>query len=122
MNSSNTAVSDKLDKLKWGVVVLLTGVGIVGFYYFTEYSLLLRVITLLIMLLLAAFVASRTEQGSTAINFVREAHIEVRKVVWPTRQETIQMTSIVLFMVVLVSLIIWLLDSILMWLVRLLTG
>jgi preprotein translocase subunit SecE len=122
MNSSNTAVADKLDKLKWGVVVLLVGTGIVGFYYFTEYSLLLRVITLLALLAVATLTASRTEQGGNAINFVREAHIEVRKVVWPTRQETIQMTSIVLFMVVLVALIIWGLDSVLMWLVRLLTG
>lgn len=118
----NTAVSNKLDKLKWGVVVLLVGTGVVGFYYFTEYSLLLRVITLLALLAVAALTASRTERGGSAINFVREAHIEVRKVVWPTRQETIQMTSIVLFMVVLVALIIWALDSVLMWLVRLLTG
>lgn len=123
MNTKTDAhVSDKLDVLKWVLVILLLGSSIVSFYYFEEQPLFLRVGGLLVVFFVAAFVASKTEKGRYALDFLREAHLEVRKVVWPSRQETVQMTGVVLFMVVLMALIIWGLDSLLFWIVRLLTG
>jgi preprotein translocase subunit SecE len=121
MNTSS-AISGKFDLVKWILVAVLIAGGIGEFYYFSEYLLFLRVAGLLALFGAAVFVASKTQKGHLTVGFIKETHLEVRKVVWPTRQETVQMTSIVLLMVLLVALIIWFLDSILMWLVRLLTG
>lgn len=116
------ASTNKLDTLKWLIVILLISAGIIGFYYFAEYSSLLRIISLLGVVGIATFIASTTAKGQFTKNFLRDTHLEVRKVVWPTRQETLQMTGIVILMVVVVALIIWGLDSFLMWVVRFFTG
>ncbi|OQW94850.1 MAG: preprotein translocase subunit SecE [Beggiatoa sp. IS2] len=121
MNTSTPTIA-KADSLKWLVAALLVGGSLVGFYYFAEHSLLLRVIALLVTFGVATAIAAQTEKGRDTLNFIRESQFEVRKVVWPTRQETLQMTGIVVFMVVLVALIIWILDGALFWIVRLLTG
>jgi preprotein translocase subunit SecE len=118
----DASTSGKFDSLKWLLIALLLGSGIIGFYYFAEHSLLLRVISLLFVIGIATFIASTTVKGRKILDFLREAHLEVRKVVWPTRQETVQMSGIVLVMVVLVAVIIWILDSILFWLVQWFTG
>jgi len=117
----NTATSDK-DSLKWIGVIALLCVSMFGFYYFSEHSVLMRVIILLAAVGVSAFIAFQTEKGRNTWIFMRASHTEVKKVVWPTRQETIQTTGVVLMMVMLVALIIWFLDTILLWLVRLLTG
>ena len=67
---------------------------------------------------LAVFIASRTAIGSTVLSYVGDTQVEVRKVVWPTRQETLQTTLIVLLMVMLVALMLWAFDSLLGWAVR----
>ena len=118
-----TAASNKLvDFIKWILVAVLVASGIFGFHYFSEYSLLLRVVSILSIVGIAFFVASTTTKGRSTVDFVRQSHMEVRRVVWPTRQETIQMTGVVLLMVVMVALIIWSLDSLLLWAVRIFTG
>jgi preprotein translocase subunit SecE len=61
-------------------------------------------------------------KGRTAVAFAKESRTEVRKVVWPTRQEAIQTTGIVLVVTLLMSLLLWGLDSVLFWLVGLITG
>ena len=110
------------DLAKWiGASAILAG-SIAGFYYWSDESLLLRVIGLLVLSAAAVFVAVQTEKGRAAWDFVRESHTEVRKVVWPTRKETTQTTLIVIAMVGLVAVIMWMLDGLLAWLVRLLLG
>ena len=110
------------DLAKWtGAFAILAG-GIAGFYYWSDESLLLRVIGLLVLSAAAVFVAVQTEKGRAAWDFVRESHTEVRKVVWPTRKETTQTTLIVIAMVGLVAIILWILDGLLAWLVKLLLG
>ena len=110
------------DLAKWtGAFAILAG-GIAGFYYWSDESLLLRVIGLLVLSAAAVFVAVQTEKGRAAWDFVRESHTEVRKVVWPTRKETTQTTLIVIAMVGLVAVILWILDGLLAWLVKLLLG
>ena len=89
---------------------------------YAEHSLLLRVLDLLLVMGIAMLIASTTTSGHSTLKFLRDSHLEVRRVVWPTRQETIQMTGVVFVMVMLVALIIWLVDSILFWLVRWFTG
>lgn len=124
MNTKTDAASsdNRLDIPKWIIAVLFAGAGLVGFYYLEEqYSQLIRVITLLAGVGFAIFVASRTEKGRAILQFARESQLEVRKVVWPTRQETVQMTGLVILMVVVLAIVIWFLDTILLWIVRWLT-
>ena len=110
------------DLAKWiGAFVILAG-GVAGFYYWSDESLLLRIIALLVLSAAALFVAVQTGKGRAAWDFVRESHTEVRKVVWPTRKETTQTTLIVIAMVGLVAIILWILDGLLAWLVKLLLG
>ncbi len=123
MNAKTDASSSpKLDAVKWLLVGSLITAGLFGFYYFSDTSLLLRVIVLLAAFGAAVYIALQTVKGQGAWSFAQEAHIEVRKVVWPTRQETLQMTGVVLLMVIIMSLMIWGIDSILFLLVRSVTG
>ena len=122
MRTSVQAAGAVPDSAKWiGAFVILAG-GIAGFYYWSDESLLLRVIGLLVLSAAAVFVAVQTEKGRAAWDFVRESHTEVRKVVWPTRKETTQTTLIVIAMVGLVAIILWILDGLLAWLVKLMLG
>ena len=110
------------DVAKWIGAFLILGGGIAGYYYWSDESLLLRVIGLLVLSAVALFVAVQTEKGRAAWDFVRESHTEVRKVIWPTRKETTQTTLIVIAMVGLVAIIMWILDGLLAWLVKLMLG
>jgi preprotein translocase subunit SecE len=100
-------------KLMSALLVLLAGV--VGFYYFEEESQLLRVLGMLAVAVIAFLIAATSDVGRRSLGFVKDARVEVRKVVWPTRQETIQTTIAVLFMVVLVAIMLWLFDMFLGW-------
>ena len=95
-------------KLILALAILIAGVA--GFYYFEDESQLLRVIGILAIVGVAFFVVSTTDIGRRSLSFVKEARVEVRKVVWPTRQETLQTTLAVLVMVVLVAIMLWLID------------
>ena len=122
MSTSIQATSAVPDLAKWiGAFAILVG-GIAGFYYWSDESLLLRVIALLMLSAAALFVAVQTEKGRAAWDFVRDSHTEVRRVVWPTRKETTQTTLIVIAMVALVAVIMWILDGLLAWLVKLALG
>jgi preprotein translocase subunit SecE len=71
---------------------------------------------------ISVFIAAQSSTGKTIIGFIRGAQTEVRKVVWPTRAETVQTTLAVLLMVFLVGIFLWLLDMVLLWAIQLLTG
>ena len=110
------------DALKWLAAALLLCAGLAGFYYFAGESTLLRVIGLLIAVGASVAVSAQTERGRESLVFMRDARTELRKVVWPTRKETTQTTLIVLAVVTLVAILMWFMDTILGWLVRLLLG
>jgi preprotein translocase subunit SecE len=95
-------------KLFTALLILIAGVG--GFYYFEDESQLLRVIGMLVVAGIAFFIVSTTDIGRRGIGFARDARVEVRKVVWPTRQETLQTTVAVLIMVFMVAIMLWLID------------
>lgn len=99
-----------LSWFKWLAVFLLIGGGIYGNWYFAEESFLYRVLGLLTLAALACAIALQTAVGRSAWTLMKEARIEIRKVVWPTTQEVTQTTMIVLILVLLVALILWLLD------------
>jgi preprotein translocase subunit SecE len=104
-----------IDTFKLMTAVLVLIAGIVGFHYFDDKSQLLRVLGMLAVVVVAFFIAASSEPGRRGLDFVKDARVEVRKVVWPTRQETLQTTIAVLFMVVLVAIMLWLFDMFLGW-------
>jgi preprotein translocase subunit SecE len=118
----DTQSDERLDPIKWLASVLLLVGAVFGFYYYEETSTLLRVLLLLVATGAALFVASLTVKGRQSRQFIRDTHLEVRKVVWPSRQETVQTTGIVIVMVLIIALMIWMVDSILFWIVQKLTG
>jgi len=122
MSVSGQTASGMADNVKWGAAIVLVALGLAGFYVYAEQSLLLRVVGLLAAIGVAAAVALQTEKGRMVLGFARDARAEVRKVVWPSRKETMQTTGVVIALVALVALILWGLDSLLGWLVRLLLG
>ena len=122
MSAQSETSAPVFDIVKLGLAIALILFGIGAFYYFSDQSLLYRVLGLVAIACLAIAVAFRTEQGRTLWGFMRLTRTEVQKMVWPTRQETVQMTLIVVLMVLVVGILLWLLDMLLFWLVRLLTG
>ena len=120
--STEQEPNGSLDFLKWGVIVLLLAGAVVGNYMFAEQSILTRAIAVVALVIIAGFVAMQTVKGRLAVAFAKESRIEIRKVVWPTRQEAVQTTGIVLFATLIMSLILWGLDSILFKLVGYITG
>ena len=112
----------RLDTAKLALAAVLLAAGIVAFYYFGAQSLLLRVLGLLVVAAIAVAIASQTEKGRGAWVFLQEARNEVRKVVWPTRQETVQTTLVVIALVIVFAILMWLLDWVLFGLVRIVTG
>ena len=122
MNSEIEAGSQKLDTFKLGLALLIIVAGLVCFYLFDDYSLLFRVIGLLVGVGISVAIALQTAKGKEIWGYFRDAQIEVRKVVWPTRQETIQTTLIVIVMVILVAIILWVLDMLLGWSIGLIMG
>ena len=122
MNARAEAGATGLDTAKLVAAAVLLVAGIYGFYHFAAYSTLLRVLGLLVVSGAAAAVALQTEQGRRLWQFAGDARTEVRKVVWPTRQETIQTTLVVIVMVLILGIILWLFDMMLMAILRFLTG
>jgi preprotein translocase subunit SecE len=122
MNARAEAGSPGLDTTKLVMSVALVVIGIWAFYFFAGYSLLLRVIGLLVLAGGAAAIALTTHPGRQLWRFAIDSRMEVRKVVWPTRQETIQTTLIVMVMVFLLGVLLWLFDMVLMSILRFLTG
>ncbi len=114
--------SSRFDAVKFVVAAALALAGLAGFYYFADYSLLLRVLGLLAAVIAAVAVGLTTEKGATLWRFFQDSRAELRRVDWPTRTETIQTTLAVLAMVIVVGVALWLIDMLLFWLVRLLIG
>jgi len=122
MNPKAEAQDSRFDLLKWLAVVILIAVGVVGNQYYSAQPILYRVLALLAIAFVAAYVGLQTGKGKAFFVLAKEARAEIRKVVWPTRQETTQTTLIVVAVVLVMALLLWGLDSLLGWLVSLIVG
>ena len=129
MNTQTETATSVADIVKQVFSVVFVVAGVAAFYYFStdhsyfkEVRLLYRVLGLVVIVLMALAMMLTTDVGRSVWSFVLESKQEVRKVVWPTREETMRTTLLVFAMVSIVSLILWLLDMFLFWGVRLLTG
>ena len=98
------------DKLKLLAACAIVALSVAGFYAAAEFPTLYRVLGLLFGLGVAVFVFYNTAPGRSLLGFVEDSRTEVRKVVWPTRQETMQTTLIVMIIVVIIGAFLWLLD------------
>jgi preprotein translocase subunit SecE len=110
------------DKIKLVVAVLLVFAGIAGFYLLKDSALILRVASVLAGLTLAALVAWMTAPGREFFAFAGESVAETKKVVWPTRKETVQTTGMVLAFVLVMAIFLWIVDALLVWGVKFLMG
>jgi preprotein translocase subunit SecE len=121
----NTNVENKagsLDWLKWLIVVGLLAGGVFANWYYQDEMLLLRVAGLLAIAGVAVLLALQTERGRAIWSLLKEARTEVRRVVWPSNQETTQTTLVVLLLVFVFALILWGLDALLGWIVSSIIG
>ena len=100
----------------------MVGAGVFGNWYFGDQQLLNRVLALVALAVVAVFVILQTERGRAMWNLAKEARTEIRRVVWPTRQETAQTTFMVVLLVLLFALVLWGLDSFLSWVVSSVIG
>ena len=115
-------VTNKLDTVKLLLSIVLLMAGIAGFYYYEAEGLIYRVLGLLVFVLIALGTVYTTNLGQSVVGFGRESRAEVRKVVWPTRQETIQTTLMVLVAVIVLGIFLWFIDMMLVNAVQYLTG
>jgi len=122
MNTQAEAPAAVLDIVKQVFSVVFVVAGLSAFYYFSDIPLLYRVLGLLVVVALVLGMMLTTHVGRSVWGFMLESKLEVRKVVWPSRDETTRTTLLVFAMVFIVGLILWVLDMFLFWGVRLLTG
>jgi preprotein translocase subunit SecE len=114
-NPQVETVSTGADKAKLAVSVVLLVAAVVAFYVLSQQDLWVRVVSLLVGIALAIGVFFTSEAGRQLIAYGRDSIREVKKVVWPTRKEAMQMTGYVFAFVVLMALFLWLTDKTLEW-------
>ena len=129
MNTNVETETPVLDIIKKIFSALIVVAAVSAFYYFSvdhdsikEIRLLFRVLGLVSVIVAVLGLMSTTNTGKFVLSFVLESKQEVRKVIWPTRDETMRTTLLVFAMVFIVGLILWVLDMFLFWGVRSLTG
>ncbi len=120
--TTETSESGALDILKLLIAAGLLVGGIFGYYWFLEWMLALRVLLVLGGLAASIAVAATSTQGQRVWAFIQGSRIEIRKVVWPTKQETTQTAIAVFIFTLVMALFFWALDSGLLWLTRRLVG
>jgi preprotein translocase subunit SecE len=114
--------SNPLDMVKWILVAGLLGGLVYGYETFDEVSVLYRALVAVAVVAIALGIAATTQKGQSFLGFAKDARIEVRKVVWPTRQEVVRMTLIILFATAVVGVLLYLIDMVLVWGIALVTG
>jgi preprotein translocase subunit SecE len=105
-----------IDKAKLGAAVVLVALGVWGYYWLADTALVLRILAVVAGLLAAGAVAWWSEPGKQFAIFAGESVAEVKKVVWPTRKETMQTTAAVFAFVVVMAVFLWMTDKVLEWL------
>ena len=111
-----------MDKIKLGFALLLLIAGIAGFYYLRDSAMVLRVISVLAGIVLAVVVVWFTPQGKQFYAVSKESSEETRRVVWPSRKETVQTTGVVFAFVLVMAIFLWMVDAGLLLAVKYLMG
>jgi preprotein translocase subunit SecE len=111
-----------MDKIKLVIALLLVGGGIEGFYLLEDHAMVFRILAVLAGLVFAAVVFGTTLSGKTFYDFSRDSIAEAKRVVWPSRRETIQTTVAVFVLVLIMAIFLWIVDIGFMSLVKVLMG
>ena len=122
MSESNRESSTVADTLKLMASVSILFASIVSFYYFSEVSVLIRALVIIFSLVMSLLIFFRTQRGLILWEFFQGSKVEMRKVVWPTKQETIQTTLTVFIFVLILGIFFWLLDFVLLYITTSITS
>lgn len=122
MKAMAVEINSRLDWSKWIVVAVIVAGAVWGNLHYALSPLLYRAIALMFAAAGALVMAAQTSQGAAFVDLARAARTEIRKVVWPTRQEATQTTLVVVAVVLVTSLVLWGLDTFLGWLASKLIG
>ena len=122
MNTKIDSSPGLLDTVKLVMAAAVLLGGIAAYYVYENESLLLRVAGVLVAFAVGAVIAFQSAQGQALWTFIQGSRIEIRKVVWPTRQETLQTTLTVMVFALFMGVFFWILDLFLLWGTRLVTG
>ena len=122
MSESNRESSTVVDTLKLMASVSILFASIVSFYYFSEISVLIRALVIIFSLVMSLLIFFRTQKGLILWEFVQSSRVEMRKVVWPTKQETMQTTLTVFIFVLILGTFFWLLDFVLLYITTSITS
>ena len=114
-NTNVETVSSTLDRVKLTLSVLVIIAGIVAFSVLGDQPVVVRVAIFIASLIIAAVIAWSSEPGRRTISFGRDSYGELKRVIWPTRKEAMQMTGIVFAFVAVMGIMLWLTDKILGW-------
>ena len=114
--------SSLLDTLKLLGSVLILLVGIVSYYYLVQVSILFRVLMVLASVVVSLVIFFQTQRGKTLWEFFQGSRVEIKKVIWPTKQETFQTTLTVFVFVLIMGIFFWLLDFLLLFLTNAITS
>jgi preprotein translocase subunit SecE len=119
---AQTGGPSALDTLKLVAAIAILVGGIAAFYVLSTYPIAVRWLIVLAAVGVGIFVALQSAQGRTFAQYVQGSRVELRKIVWPTRQETLQTTLVVVIAIVVLGIFFWLLDMLLGYITRTLTG
>jgi len=114
--------SSLLDTLKLLGSVLILLVGIVSYYYLIQISILFRVLMVLASVVVSLIIFFQTQRGKTLWEFFQGSRVEIKKVIWPTKQETFQTTLTVFVFVLIMGIFFWLLDFLLLFVTTAITS
>jgi preprotein translocase subunit SecE len=124
MSVQEQAPSSSFDAIKWILAIVALAAAIYANHYFSQLadgSVLVRAGVIIALVAVGLGIGFTTAKGKAGLAFAKESRIEARKVVWPTRQETIQTTLIIIVAVAIVSLMLWGIDAIIVQLINFLT-
>ncbi len=115
-------IHSKNDLILWCSFLFVISAGVIGYYAFSQYMVLFRVICILITSVVSMFILLKTTFGKKMEYYWNDAVVELRKVVWPTKKQTIQSTLAVLSMVFVMGILLWIVDAILIKIIAKIIG
>ena len=120
MTEKNIENKSSKSYLLLSIGVLIT--GMILFYYYSDVRLFYRVVGMISVVIFSAFIAYQSDFGKLVYSYVTDSKVELKKVTWPTKQETTQTTLGVIFVVIVVGILLWLFDMLLGWAIGTLYG
>ena len=120
MTENNIETKSSKSYLILSIGILIT--GMILFYYFSDVRLFYRVVGIISVVIFSSFIAYQSDFGKLVYSYVTDSKVELKKVTWPSKQETTQTTLGVIFVVIVVGILLWLFDMLLGWAIGTLYG